>query len=1058
VRIGLVVLLFVGFILRLCFITNDGFKNDVSSFEGWALTLAEHSFSQFYSKAGFADYPPGYFYILAAVGALWESFFKHFDTSYNALKILVKLPAIIADLLVGLLLFRIVRRFASERWALGAAALYVLNPAVIFISATWGQVDSISGGLALLAIYLLLRSQDSERTEAWFIGGAWVALGYSILIKPQAAILIPLLVAFAFVGLAERRPARLMATGYGIVAALGLAFLLSLPFHPGNPLNVFVWLYQRYSYGSGVYAFNSVNAFNLWSIRQDFWEPDNALTLFLPQYLWGLGLLAAATLLVLWRYLQLCIVAAKSSGQALLESAAILLLAFFMLSTRMHERYLFDGFLFTIACIPFAWRYLAGAAVLSVTLFANLVYSLQYLYVMTQPQQNPDIDGHNLWGFSAHLLSIVNVLVFFLLGYLFLGTNEAPALESDSAKETTSFQSPRKSFSLPAWGRTWFDPAEGLTAMRGAIDYIVAGALGIAAFVLSYVNYWLPNEKIFDEIYFARAGEEYLQKRPIYESTHPPLTKLLVTLSMTLFGGLNPHTLGDTPHGWRFLDVLFGALVVVLLYVFAKRVTGSTIFSAIAAVLLMCDGMHFVQSRIATPEGFVVFFSVAAVYAFYRFWIASQVNVRADGGERMNEYALIASFAALTVGMLSSWVFVNLLGHQSAAATIVLGLYASFGLYLLARLWIIPKFFQKLDTDISFPDGSHALRSADGSSALYLPDGRKADFRRGYDDGELAIAYNRDITVEYKTPETTARYTPGEIAVGDLHQRGKDARLWLIIFTVALGCLVASKWYGVMGFGVSFVVLIAIWLQQLWVKRPMLWGNPRGFRLDVALATIVFISATVYGLSWTKDLMNHADISNPTDVVYRQYSMFEYHDTLKATHPYSSPWWEWPLDLRPIAYYYKDMRLKSNDPTACCVAEIISLPNPLILWLGLLTVPIVGVLAWLKRNKAYALIVLTYLLQWLPWMRSPRITFAYHFYVDIPLICLCNVIVMQWVWKEAKDAGTFERGLAVAGISAYVIAVIAAFIFFYPILAGTPIPWNAWDARMWHGLMGNDWI
>ena len=162
--------------------------------------------------------------------------------------------------------------------------------------------------------------------------------------------------------------------------------------------------------------------------------------------------------------------------------------------------------------------------------------------------------------------------------------------------------------------------------------------------MLSFVGYWWPPDKVFDEIYFARAGEEYLQNLRIYENTHPPLTKLLVTISMMLFGGMpHGHGLGgwtglnaivghmkngDNSYGWRFLDVVFGALVVMLLYAFAKRITGSTLFAALAALLLTADGMHFVQSRIATPEGFVIFFATLATYAFYRFWISSQVGER----------------------------------------------------------------------------------------------------------------------------------------------------------------------------------------------------------------------------------------------------------------------------------------------------------------------------------------------------------------------------------------------------------------------------------------------
>jgi len=164
------------------------------------------------------------------------------------------------------------------------------------------------------------------------------------------------------------------------------------------------------------------------------------------------------------------------------------------------------------------------------------------------------------------------------------------------------------------------------------------------------------------------------------------------------------------------------------------------------------------------------------------------------------------------------------------------------------------------------------------------------------------------------------------------------------------------------------------------------------------------------------------------------------------------------LDLRPIAYYFKDTTGVpfGSDPSKCCVAEILSLPNPLILWFGLFSVPFAGYLAWRERNKGYGLLVLAYLLQWLPWWRSPRITFAYHFYVDIPIVVLCNVIVLQrlWNWEGERTARLAAR----AAVAVYVIAVGLAFAFFYPVLAGVPIPQGAWNARMWHGLMGNYWI
>ncbi len=1031
----LAVLLIIGLLIRLAFIGSAGFKNDVSSFEAWAIALASHPLAQFYNPREFADYPPGYFYVLAFIGHVYAGVSP--SGNLDVLKALIKLPAICFDLIDGALLFALVRRFAGDRWGLIAAAIFVLNPAVIFISAAWGQVDSISGGLALAGLYLLLRSDDTadadDRRSAfvWPIFFAWLLLGYSLLIKPQAAVLVPLFIAFAFVS-PQRRNARLAATGAGIAAAIVLAWILAYPFHPaGSPVAVMDWLLGRYAIGKNVYPYNSANAFNLWSILRPFWQPDSQKIAFLPQYVWGIVLVVAAEVLVLLRYLQ------SRSQRALIEAAALVTLAFFMLATRMHERYIFDGLLFTIAALPFAARYVWASLVFSLTLFVNLVYSLIYLGVVLNA--TPGVQAADMWPALTHPLSVVNVAMLFWLGFVYLGEENAATQPQSAA------------FAWPSV-RSWFNPREGLATMVWPLDYLLSAGIGVVSFVLSYVNYWYPTEKVFDEIYFARAAEEYLTHRYIYENTHPPLTKLIITLSTMLFGGMHG---GDNSHGWRFLDVVFGAFAVIVLYALAKRVTRSTWFAALAAIFFTADGMHFVQSRIATPEGIVVVFALGAVYAFYRYWIASQSTVRRLEPDTVQR-VLISALCALLAGYAIA-AAVTIPFGQDKASLIAVGLYLSCGLYLAMRLWIVPRLRKSTGAFASYAEGS-TVREEPDRTELSLPDGRAIDLRRKaktaniIEDGDLKISYRRDGAALYATPDGSATFTPGRV-VDDRgeSQEGRHATAWLIAFTVLLGMLVASKWYGVMAYGVSFVIIAAVWLQRYWAPlRPKLWGNPFGFRIDIALAAIVFLSMTVYALVWVPDFFRQIEIHNLNDLMYRQYSMFEYHDTLKATHPYASAWWTWPLDLRPIAYFWKDTRIgaAAASSTGCCVAEIISMPNPLILWFGLFCVPCVAYLAWRERNKSYALLIVAYLLQWLPWARSPRITFIYHFYVDIPLIILCNVIVLQriWQWAGAAQQGkTFAR-IAVGG---YAFAVIVAFVFFYPILAGTPLPWNDWHARMW---------
>ena len=73
----------------------------------------------------------------------------------------------------------------------------------------------------------------------------------------------------------------------------------------------------------------------------------------------------------------------------------------------MHERYSFNGLLFTIACIPFARRYLWAAIALTVVLFANLVYSLQYLNAVTNSV--PGVNEQNLWGLWTTAYSLLAV-------------------------------------------------------------------------------------------------------------------------------------------------------------------------------------------------------------------------------------------------------------------------------------------------------------------------------------------------------------------------------------------------------------------------------------------------------------------------------------------------------------------------------------------------------------------------------------------------------------------------------------------------------------------------
>ncbi len=1026
VLIGLIALA-----LRLLFINAEGFRNDVQSFEAWALSLVAHPLSEFYAKTSFADYPPGYFYVLWVVGHLY-ALFVHGDSQYAILKIAVKLPAIAMDFVAAALIYVIVLRFASARWATIAASVYLLNPATIFISSYWGQIDSVACGFVLLALALVLHAERWGANAPYAIAGAWLSLAYSVLIKPQGAIIGLLLLAYPFATSdASLRYRRLIGTGFGVAAAVLLAAFLSWPFEPGlGPVRVLGWLFQRYAYGSNVYPYNSVNAFNLYAVFRPFWQPDSApialgsLSLG-SMWLWGILLVLAAAALIVARYLQV------RTDAALLEGAMLLAFAFFILATRMHERYIFNAFVLLIALMPLARRFVYGTIIVSFTFLVNLAYSLRYLDVMENHVAG--VDATQIWPI-VHLLAALNVATFFVLGYIYLGG----AIEGTEAIERR----------VVAAGRAWFAPYEGLFRFT-RLDYVLAAALTLVSFALCVAWYWIPGEKIFDEIYYARAGEEYLKHVDQFEWTHPPLTKLLITLSMMLFGGL--HGWGDTSVGWRFLNVVVGAVTVWLLYAFAKRLLGSTFFAAAAAAMLTFDGFHFVQSRIATPEITVALFSLATLYALYRYWIAAQVHREPLVAGRFG----LRFWLALGIGAVAaagfSWL-VNLTGGPpSLGARAAAFLYVLAGAYLIARL-VIPRLTPDEGAETTYAEGSRVITGR-GQPQIVTATGEpvKGEKKQFEEDG-LRITYARTGAMRYATPEGEAQFLPAgvmETPLGSIVPR--DGRLWLCLLALASAAVADSKWNGLFDFFVVWGIVAAVAAQRF-VRRPAVWGNPFGFPLDVVVVGMCFVSATLYALSYIPYFMlGH----NLTDLVGLQQQMFGYHDNLRATHPYGSTWWQWPLLQRSISYYYHDFRVgaATQSGAACCVAEILALPNPAVWWLGLLSVPFIAYIGWRERNKGFSILVVAYLLQWLPWIATPRVAFEYHFYPNLAVICLANAALLQRVWRHASW-GRF----AVWGFLALVVVLFA---YFFPILAGVQITYDAWHQRMWEPLIkliGGNWI
>ena len=283
---------------------------------------------------------------------------------------------------------------------------------------------------------------------------------------------------------------------------------------------------------------------------------------------------------------------------------------------------------------------------------------------------------------------------------------------------------------------------------------------------------------------------------------------------------------------------------------------------------------------------------------------------------------------------------------------------------------------------------------------------------------------------------------------------------WTIVVTgLILGLGLASKWTALAAYG-TIVVLLAV---LLW--RGALRYDRRS--LGVAILSLGLLPGLVYGLSFTHYLTVHHSLdgfSQPAlalspfhlDLGHAWQSLvnfhrwtFNYHYTLKAPHPYYSPWFSWPVLYRPVAYYYQGAGLGADHLTGQnLVAEIFNLGNPLIWWISIPALVTCAVLALWRRSYPAAFILLAFLSAWLPFSRVPRGLFLYHMLGGLPSMILAVALVLTWVRPlrlpsrlRAVGGGTFAY--------AYLAAVATLFIYFYPLWTGLPLPYSTWLNHMW---------
>lgn len=562
----------------------DGYKNDISSYESWALRMTVAGPAGIYHTGYFLDYPPGYLYALWLAGIIARAA----GAGGVALRIVVEAPVLVADFVLAALVFIFVRRTAPARRtaAYVAMLLVALNPALVFDTVVWGQSDSVlTAGIMLSAVLAL----DGEFELAWGLAAL------SVLVKPQALMYLPVLGWWTLLKATYSQWWR-VALAAAVVAVVGV-----LPFQLGHSR---YWILKLYHSTAAYYHETSVNAFNLMALLGGLRKPDTDRVAGMSLFSLGMGLLAPLYAFVGWRLWR------ERSPRGVMFATFAALFGFFMLAPRMHERYLYAGLAFAAPLAVADTEMAAVFAIITATCLFNLAYVLHAL------DTTVFLDSRDGFAMAAAAINVVALALAADYGFglaegagpvwrrlvSLAGGLHAGAPISRTAKEAALTEYAPEPLVAIAWLRA---------------DTIVLAALVAVAAATRLWHLGHPAEIVFDEVHFVAQARHYIRGEPFLDP-HPPLAKLVIAAGILIFG--------DHPWSWRIGNALIGILLVAVTYMLGRRMFGSRLAAALAASFIIGDGMYLVDSRIAVID--IVYLTLAACSYLFLFRFAESARQR----------------------------------------------------------------------------------------------------------------------------------------------------------------------------------------------------------------------------------------------------------------------------------------------------------------------------------------------------------------------------------------------------------------------------------------------
>ncbi|MBG1267495.1 dolichyl-phosphate-mannose--protein mannosyltransferase [Nostoc sp. WHI] len=143
----------------------------------------------------------------------------------------------------------------------------------------------------------------------------------------------------------------------------------------------------------------------------------------------------------------------------------------------------------------------------------------------------------------------------------------------------------------------------------------------VSIFILSVaLRFWgleRFNTLVFDEVYFAKFGNNYLTHTPFFNA-HPPLSQYIIGIGIWI--GSHIPFWHDTVNGltgslrspwtYRWLNALTGSFIPLIVAAIAYQLSYRRSFAMLAGLFTACDGIFLVESRYALSNIYIVIFGL----------------------------------------------------------------------------------------------------------------------------------------------------------------------------------------------------------------------------------------------------------------------------------------------------------------------------------------------------------------------------------------------------------------------------------------------------------------